>query len=332
MDRAEKYSLKMGTDVVCRILQIDSAAMLKASGLDAFAEGRGDIRVTAKQYFGAWNSIAELTDRPDYITYLGVSIARGPLIPVFFAVSCAPNLETGLMRLTHYKTLLGPTRMRVYWDKDVLRSEFDSADPGLELPPSLAALHLVFFMEQARAVTAHDVRAVSGTLKAPEQERREIAGHLGVLPEHGEVASLCYSREDARRPLVSENPGLWEQFEEDLKAQLAADREGLSVAARVRTSIIGLMSSGRADAENVSLELGISRSTLQRRLHEEGCSFQRLLDRAREDLAIRYLTRSTLKAEEIASLLGYGDANSFSRSFRRWTGTSPTDYRSTTRT
>jgi AraC-like DNA-binding protein len=44
-------------------------------------------------------------------------------------------------------------------------------------------------------------------------------------------------------------------------------------------------------------------------------------------MAIRYLTKTTLRADEIASILAYRDANSFSRSFRRWTGLSPVAFR-----
>jgi AraC-like DNA-binding protein len=77
----------------------------------------------------------------------------------------------------------------------------------------------------------------------------------------------------------------------------------------------------------VAQALGISRSTLQRSLREEGTSYQAVLDATRRDMAIRYLTKTTLRADEIASVLAYRDANSFSRSFRRWTGQAPVAFR-----
>jgi AraC-like DNA-binding protein len=87
------------------------------------------------------------------------------------------------------------------------------------------------------------------------------------------------------------------------------------------------MPAGRKGAEDVALALKISRSTLQRRLREEGTSYQPVLDATRRDMAIRYLTKTTLRADEIARVLAYRDANSFSRSFRRWTGQAPVAYR-----
>ena len=47
----------------------------------------------------------------------------------------------------------------------------------------------------------------------------------------------------------------------------------------------------------------------------------------RQNLALDYLERSNLALEEIASLLGYGDAASFNRAFGRWMGDTPGRYR-----
>jgi AraC-like DNA-binding protein len=48
---------------------------------------------------------------------------------------------------------------------------------------------------------------------------------------------------------------------------------------------------------------------------------------ARRDLAGRYLTEGAMSLGEIAFRLGFDDANSFFRAFRRWTGMTPGDYR-----
>ncbi|MEM9309841.1 MAG: AraC family transcriptional regulator [Pseudomonadota bacterium] len=325
--QVEKFSLSMGTDVVCRILQIDPNEMLAAAGLDQLAREGSEIRVSAKQYYDAWNTIATLTAHPDYISHLGVAIARGPIIPAFFALSCAPDLQTGSIRLAHFKALIGPTQMRVFQENTDLTIEFGSTDPHCELPPSLGAVHLVFAVEAARGATAYPMRPIAARLKASEKERRRIAGHLGVMPAYGDTAALVWAPEDARRPFVSENAALWAEFEEDLTLELAARNERLALSIRVRATLTELLPTGRSSAEDVCRTLGISRSTLQRRLRREGLAFQTVLDDLRSDLAIRYLTKSALRIDEIAVHLSYRDANSFSRSFRRWIGISPLDYR-----
>lgn len=327
MESPQTYSLFMATDVACRILEIDPKVMLETAGLAELERNGSELRVSAGQYFDAWNTMSVLSPRSDYVPFLGVAIARGPVIPVFFTLSCAPDLETGLMRLAQFKSLLGPTRMRVFKDGPLLRAEYDSVDIRRPMPPSLGALQLVCMVENIRGATAHLVCPVSAGFDGSEEERRQIASHLGIMPERSETAFVSFSPEDAKRQFISENPGLWADVEADLTLQLAAQNDRLPVAARVRAALADLMLSGRTGAEDVALALGISRSTLQRRLRDEDTSYQSVLDATRRDTAIRYLTKTTLRADEIASILAYRDANSFSRRFRRWTGLSPLEFR-----
>lgn len=327
MESEETYSLFMATDVACRILGVDPKIMLETAGLAELARGPAELRVTARQYFDAWNANLELSSRTDVVPYLGVAIARGPVIPVFFTLSCAPDMETGLLRLAQFKTLLGPTRMRVLRDGARLRVEYESADARAPMPPSLGALQIVVMLEIVRGAAAHLLHPVAAGFDGSEEERRQVAGHLGIMPERSEVAFVTFSPEDAKRPFISENPALWTDFEADLKLQLAAQSDRLPVAARVRAVLVDLMLSGETGAEDVAAALGLSRSTLQRRLREEGTSYQAELDATRRDLAIRYLTKTTLDVGEIASVVAYRDPNSFSRSFRRWTGHAPLAFR-----
>jgi len=327
MDTEPTYSLFMATDVACRILGVDPVLMLRTAGLGALPYGRGELRGTAQQYFDCWNTMEVLSPRPDYVPHLGVAIARGPVIPVFFTLSCAPDMETGLMRLAQFKSLLGPTVMRVFRDGPLLRLEFFSVDVRAPMPPSLGALQLITAVENIRGATAYPVCAVAAGFDGSEEDRRMIAGHLGVMPERSAACYVSFSAEDAKRRFISENAALWADIEADLTLQLAAQNDRWPIADRVRGALVDLMPAGRTGAEDVAQALGISRSTLQRRLREEGTSYQDVLDATRRNMAIRYLTKTTLRADEIASVLAYRDANSFSRSFRRWTGLSPLTYR-----
>jgi len=60
----------------------------------------------------------------------------------------------------------------------------------------------------------------------------------------------------------------------------------------------------------------LSRSTLQRRLHEEKTTYQEVLDGMRRDLAIRYLTKTSLRADEIANVLAFREAFGAGRASR----------------
>ncbi|WP_119271945.1 helix-turn-helix domain-containing protein [Taklimakanibacter deserti] len=72
---------------------------------------------------------------------------------------------------------------------------------------------------------------------------------------------------------------------------------------------------------------GISVRTLQRRLAERGVDYSTLVEGARFDIATHLLKDRRCKLIDIAYDLGYADAASFTRAFRRWTGIAPSEYR-----
>ena len=75
--------------------------------------------------------------------------------------------------------------------------------------------------------------------------------------------------------------------------------------------------------------IGMSGRTLQRRLAENGTSFNQILDQTRFDIARRLLQIKSMKTTEICYELGYANPANFTRAFRRWTGLSPRQHRQT---
>lgn len=83
-----------------------------------------------------------------------------------------------------------------------------------------------------------------------------------------------------------------------------------------------------AKAPLVAESLGISGTTLRRRLQEDGKTFQELLDaeRIRRTQAAMTDNRET-RGEHLMKVCGYGEVNSFYRAFARWHGVNFQDYR-----
>jgi AraC family mar-sox-rob regulon transcriptional activator len=83
----------------------------------------------------------------------------------------------------------------------------------------------------------------------------------------------------------------------------------------------------RLRAESIAEALGISCTTLRRRLREDHTNYQFLLDRARQFRCESLLHRRWLPGKCLAEELGYLEINSFYRAFQRWTGISYSDYK-----
>lgn len=96
---------------------------------------------------------------------------------------------------------------------------------------------------------------------------------------------------------------------------------------RLRGVLRSLVTSPSCSVEAASTLMGVHRRTLNRELAAAGTTFRELRDEARRELACHLLQDTRVGASEIATTLGYTDPASFTRAFKRWTGTTPTGWR-----
>ena len=143
-------------------------------------------------------------------------------------------------------------------------------------------------------------------------------------PDADHVA-IVFDATRVAEPLVSGNAELAAEADR-IATRCIEELAPGSAAARVRALILEAMPSGDVDQDGIARALNQSASTLQRRLREEGTSYQRLLDATRRELAVDYLKDGRHSLADITFLLGFADQSNFTRAFRRWTGKTPRQF------
>ncbi|MEM9456875.1 MAG: AraC family transcriptional regulator ligand-binding domain-containing protein [Myxococcota bacterium] len=131
-------------------------------------------------------------------------------------------------------------------------------------------------------------------------------------------------------PITGADPKIGKYLQQHADAQLDTRTEGSadqSFDTQVRALIDDGLMAGQANQISVAQALGMSPRTLQRRLEELGTSFARQLEQVRHQRALQLLVLPRLSMGEVAFMLGYGSSRAFHRSFRRWTGQTPSEYR-----
>ncbi|MFK7831178.1 MAG: AraC family transcriptional regulator [Congregibacter sp.] len=113
---------------------------------------------------------------------------------------------------------------------------------------------------------------------------------------------------------------------EELFSQPKVD---FSIASDLMRVLRQSFASGFPPLEQSAEQLHMTQRTLMRRLKSEGTSYQQLKDRVRRDRAMVLLKNRQLSVSDVAEAVGYSDAAVFARSFRKWTGTSPREFRDT---
>jgi AraC-like DNA-binding protein len=144
-------------------------------------------------------------------------------------------------------------------------------------------------------------------------------------------AGYAFDNRHLQRPIENADPKLHSvlrQHAEALLGDLPATRTFTDV---VRQHLSNDLSHGRPAAAKLARRLHMSARTLERRLETEGTTFGAVLDDLRRRLALHHLGRRDISLSEIAFLLGFSQVGAFHRAFKRWTGTTPLEYRRETR-
>ncbi len=103
-----------------------------------------------------------------------------------------------------------------------------------------------------------------------------------------------------------------------------------SLGVRLRLWMEKVLQEGvdKIQLESAACHFGISPQSLWRSLKEEGFSYASLKEEVRRDVAIHLLKSRDISVEEVAYRVGYSEASTFIRAFKRWTGRTPLTYRS----
>ena len=136
---------------------------------------------------------------------------------------------------------------------------------------------------------------------------------------------LAYAAKDLDLPISEHNRELHDLATRYLDGQLPRGRTPFTV--QVRHAIEALLGTGTCGHRQVANALYMHPRTLQRRLKEEGTTFETIKDVVRRDLAYRYLSQPDLALTQITALLDYSEQSAFGRSCRRWFHTTPKGFR-----
>jgi AraC-like DNA-binding protein len=137
-------------------------------------------------------------------------------------------------------------------------------------------------------------------------------------------AALAYAAKDLDLPVSDSNQALHDLAATYLDRQLPG---ATAFTPQVRQTIEALLGTGTCSHRQVAKAMYMHPRTMQRRLNEEGTTFEEVKDQVRRDLAQRYLSHPGLPLTQVTALLDYSEQSALGRSCRRWFHTTPRAYR-----
>jgi AraC-like DNA-binding protein len=160
----------------------------------------------------------------------------------------------------------------------------------------------------------------------PLASRATYRRHLHAPVEfEAPLAALAIDRGDLGLPLGEHNEELRARAVDFLNIRFPARH--MSLAVHVRKVIERLLGTGACGYAEVADALSMHPRTLQRRLRDQGTTFEDIKDEARRDLAQRYLAHPEVPLAQITALLDYSEQSALTRSCQRWFHTTPSALR-----
>ena len=309
-------------------LGVSAATVLRRAGLPQGCSKEPRVLLKTEELFALWRAIGEVSTNPAIGLQLGSETRTERFHPVGLAALSSENFGTAIDQMARYKQLTCPEEILQEKDDQEWTIQFRWLLADEVEPPVLIECAFAWVLSTARVGTGTRLSPLRLEFVQPRAHVKTIERHFGCSVTCGAPRNaIVFHAADAERPFVTRNAELLgllaPQFEEELKQE----NNDENFVERVRMAIQQRLTGRRPTVEDVADALHISSRTLQRRLQEEGSSFQRVLDEARHLLARRYLNNSVLELNEAAYLLGYEDGNSFVRAFRAWEGIPPARWR-----
>jgi AraC-like DNA-binding protein len=190
-------------------------------------------------------------------------------------------------------------------------------------------------LDAAVGVTVNIVRTLCGSDWRPDEVLlpRAAPADQALYRHHfrapvrfdQESATIVFPTRDLDLPIAGADPMLRAMLEE--KIQQLTGVQGFEFSDDIRRLLRTRLTSNRCSADDIAELLAMHRRTLSRRLKGSGLGYREITNEIRFEIARQLLQHTTVPLGEIAAALGYSEASAFTRAFRRWSGQTPTAWR-----
>lgn len=282
------------------------------------------VMLTGEQVTGLFELAADVLGARDF--GLRLALRQGPnlLSPLWVLARTAGTVRAALTEVvTAFDFYVTTAVLGLVEEGEGLALCFDMrlSDEG----PQIQVVELSF------AIICQELQKMLGPQWRPAAVQFRHAGPREMQSHRAQFGPMILFNQDrnailldpasANGSLRSASARLHRTLKRDLDSQRALSRK--NIVEQADLALRTLLPTGRHDLAAVADKLGVAPRTLQSRLAAAGSSFQLLIDKARLDLARRYLLDSDLNMTQIADLLAFSGASAFSRFVRQQTGRSP---------
>lgn len=313
---------------VLRDYGLDFARLARQAGVDPDLPSQPNARGAVPRLQKLWHLASKASGDPLFGLRVGQRARPAVFHALGLGIMSSGTLLAALRRVERYSRVLS-TNGRLVVVESGSRVRLEGRATANSVRPSVATFDAFAVLLCRLLKLCAGANGVPLRVCLPHPAPPDVAPFVEALgcPVEFDAPTIAFEfdADTARGPVPSGNTLLAAEADR-LAERYLEQMQPDTVATRVRTLLLKSMPSGEIDQETIARALAQSTSTLQRRLRDEGTSFQQVLDDARRDLALDYLRGGEHSLADITFLLGFADQSNFTRAFRRWTGRTPRQF------
>lgn len=305
-----------------------AAQALAGAAMPASMLDQPDARITRQQYVALYRVLAATLD-DEMLGLWSRPIRTGTLKYLMLSLLDAPTILVALNRFVRFwNLLLDDYRLHLSTRGESVRLALLERTPGTPFNPLGHALMLKLAHGVASWLAGRDIglHDVAFRFARPPHAEDYACLFPGEVRFGTESTGMTLAYRDCALEFRREKHQLWAFLKRAPEDWTFGTPHGGSVSVRARDYLEPRLHQ-TVTIRELAHALHTSVRTLNRRLADEGTHFRSLKDGLRRELAIHRLTHSNKPVAALAFELGFADAPGFSRAFRQWTGSSPSDYR-----
>jgi AraC-like DNA-binding protein len=332
MSKTHKIDARLATKVVDDLRKhgVNADGLVKEVGLRRADVADPDARIPYAAVLGLIERAAATLGDASYGLRLGAAHEARDNGLLGFVVLNSPTLMNAISNLQRYFHVVGEgedIEIERMGSHVTLRfRETDKALRGLRHNSDYIAAVVVRACRDMTRKRISPVRAEF--MHGRPNAKVAYAEYLGCpVKFHAEWDALVYDAETMRLPVIGADSKLFKVLERACQKILGPTPKKQDLVHDVRDLVIDRLAKGGVSFDDVAREVNMSSKTLERRLAARGTTFSVLLDDMRSGLAKRYLSDTDLRLDQIAYLTGYSEPAPLVRAFKRWTKTTPMQFR-----
>ncbi len=305
--------------------------LLKKSGLSQSIFENNDGFILTSDFLRFYHAILELSNDPFFGLHHG-EMFQFTSLGILGLVMI--NAETGrdiYKKLIKFQDILGGD---ISFNTKETDSTFSVAvdldfERDLRVDIQCISAMLAKNLKGVQLCVGHDLSPLSVKLRFPKPDDiSEYKRVFGIDVQFGQTEnSITFPSSilDTKNPLAdSTYSNQFEALAESILSKL--DNQELYTT-KVSRLILNQIDETDVSIDLIADKLALSVRSLQRKLSDEGTNFQQILNETRKTVAIKYLNDGHMAISEISYILGFSEPSAFHRSFKKWTGETPQNFR-----